>query len=632
MLDRNSRFQSYSELGFRRQLKSQSALLHNLEEAMSRRSNSTKLKKNAGGAASSSSGARSLAEVQSSESASTQRESLAASLLDAFTAAGEVDGVFSDYGGVNKEILESVSSTFSSPEPSASIAAKEMALPGSSRIASTTTVPGREPRDLDVDVDADFGADIFFDDEPAAPQTVTYGELSEAVLRELKASESDTWDEISPEDYCFDDNPCFEQPSSGEYSIQQSEIEDADTGEGAESDRDADKDLEDSGEGIVASKTLEPCSQNASLNESSFSAIDAAVEILSQTIDCEEIESVPSCDFHERERHPEPALTEPRDSTGGSLKSELKELTETLRQEFRQSLESLQASQAAANAAQSEVLKTLTEIMFQSAGSRDIPVDAIEKAISGVEERIVSRLEAMAGSFVPAENTPAGTSPGPAVTRTGNGSSMKLQNAASSVTRSWEQIKSEMMNKGELVESSPASKPQKPTAALPEVAQLTSDRHFRLPEQDLSLEIPKAVDPEAVSDEELREAFREREAFITTLIARIRRQQESATGQLSPDQLRTLAEELPDELAEQVRYTLKQMDDLARMGELELSLERARIARQVNQLAHSRHLLERNARQMGMIVNADGSIVQCPNQAGRSTGSRRWLGKLGFGQ
>jgi tape measure domain-containing protein len=269
--------------------------------------------------------------------------------------------------------------------------------------------------------------------------------------------------------------------------------------------------------------------------------------------------------------------------------------------------------------------------MFQSAGSREIPADAIEKAFSGVEERLMARLEAVAGNVAAPPNSSA-SSPGPIATRTGNGSPMKLQNAASSVSRSWEQIKSEMMNKGELTESSSAVKPQKPATALPEVAQLTSDRHFRLPEQDLSLEIPKAIDPETVSDQELRDAFREREAFITTLIARIRRQQESATGQLSAEQLRSLVEELPDELAEQVRHTLKQMDDLARMGELELSLERARIARQVNQLAHSRQLLERNARQMGMIVNADGTIVHGPNQAGRGSGSRRWLGKLGFGQ
>jgi hypothetical protein len=476
--------------------------------------------------------------------------------------------------------------------------------------------------DAGIDFDTDFGANIFADEEPVLHQSASQAELSDTVIQELKASESQVWDEIRLEDCGFEDDPCFE-----EALTQQAEVVDSD-------------DLVDD---VLVGDAEEACEFesdsevgiDSSLDSGPISAIDAAVEILSQVVDVEEICQTAPLDVNHVDPQIEvgqPSLTVPVDSSTGNLISELKELTETLRTDFRQSLEALQASQAAANAAQSEVLKTLTEIMFQSAGSRDIPPDAIEKAFSGVEERLMARLEAVAGNVAstPASSPPA--LPGPIATRTGNGSPMKLQNAASSVTRSWEQIKSEMMTKGELTESSSAAKSQKSAAALPEVAQLSSDRHFRLPEQDLSLEIPKAIDPEAVSDQELRDAFQQREAFITTLIARIRRQQESATGQLSAEQLRILAEELPEELAEQVRHTLKQMDDLARMGELELSLERARIARQVNQLTHSRQLLERNARQLGMIVNADGTIVHGPNQAGRGSGSRRWLGKLGFGQ
>jgi hypothetical protein len=618
---------------------------------MSRRSNPTKQKNKAKLAPSSPSGAHSLAVVQPSESASAQRELLAASLLEALTSAREVDGVFSDYGYVNKEILESASVTPSSLQPTVPLSVEEIEVPCVNAVATATAV--LEPEDDEFDFDSDFGANIFADEEPASARATTYAEISCAVLQELKASESmtrddaaktgdnesETWDEISLEDCCFEESPEPEQPLFENAAAYESETEDSVTAEWDTAEElDADTDADDVGEEAFDADTFGEDSQHESLHSSPVSAIDAAVEILAQAVDTEDIPRIPSTDpdastdLNVQQQDFEPALTNRSDFSGGSLKSELKELTETLRNEFRQSLESLQASQAAANAAQSEVLKTLTEIMFQSAGSRDISADALEKAFSGVEERLMSRIECIAGGAVPTQSSPAATSPGPVATRNGNGSPMKLQNAASSVTRSWEQIKHEMMNKGELTECSSASKPQKSAAALPEVAQLTSDRHFRLPEQDLSLEIPKAIDPEVVSDQELRDAFREREAFITTLIARIRRQQESATGQLSADQLRTLAEELPDELAEQVRHTLKQMDDLARMGELELSLERARIARQVNQLAHSRQLLERNARQMGMIVNADGTIVHGPNQAGRGSGSRRWLGKLGFGQ
>ncbi len=622
---------------------------------MSRRSNSTKQKNKANVAASSPSGAHCPAVVQPSESASMQKEMLAASMLEALTSAREVDGVFSDYGYVNKEILESALATTSSPPPTAPLAVKETVLPCKNTADTTTAV--LETEEDEFDFCSDFGANVFLDEERSSAVGTSYAEISHAVLQELKASESVTrdaaektreeeseiWDEISLEDCCFDESPNIEPPSFGKAAVRESETGDSNiANQRAAEPLNADPD--DAGEEVLEAETFGERSQDKSLHSSPVSAINAAIEILSQAADTgdshliqsgdliQTSQHIPSSDLNVQRQNIEPDLTDRSDLSGGSLRSELKELTETLRNEFRQSLELMQASQAAANAAQSEVLKTLTEIMFQSAGTREIPVDAIEKAFSGVEERLMSRIEAMAGCAVPTQNAPAATPSGPVPARVGAGSPMKLQNAASSVTRSWEQIKSEMMNKGELTESSSASKSQKAVTSLPDVAQLTSDRHFRLPEQDLSLEIPSAIDPEAASDQELRDAFREREAFITTLIARIRRQQESATGQLSADQLRTLVEELPDELAEQVRHTLKQMDDLARMGELELSLERARIARQVNQLAHSRQLLERNARQMGMIVNADGTIVHGPNQAGRGSGSRRWLGKLGFGQ
>jgi hypothetical protein len=74
------------------------------------------------------------------------------------------------------------------------------------------------------------------------------------------------------------------------------------------------------------------------------------------------------------------------------------------------------------------------------------------------------------------------------------------------------------------------------------------------------------------------------------------------------------------------------MNELARLSELELSLERARIARQVSQMEHSRQILEHNARQLGMKLNDDGSVATSRGAGARDSSSRRWLGKLGFGQ
>lgn len=311
----------------------------------------------------------------------------------------------------------------------------------------------------------------------------------------------------------------------------------------------------------------------------------------------------------------------------------LTDLKTTLRDEFRTSLFELQTSQAAAAASQSEVLRTLTEVMFQSAAApKDSSGPALEAAIAGFEDRLLLRLGELkstgpnaassVGKDVPASAAPAKS--GLSVT------TVKLKDASSVVSRSWEQIRNEMMTRSDFGDASEAA--DRKVEQLPEVAPLSSDRHFRLPEQDPTLEVPKALDPDVLSHEELRDAYREREAFVTTLIARIRRQQESMQGTLSKEQLRELVTELPEELAIQVRQTLKQMEDLARMGELELSLERARVARQVNQLEHTRQILEHNAKQLGMTLNPDGSIALNKNPVNRNSSSRRWLGKLGFGQ
>ena len=310
------------------------------------------------------------------------------------------------------------------------------------------------------------------------------------------------------------------------------------------------------------------------------------------------------------------------------LRGDLQTLGKALREEFRNSIVELQNTQASAISAQSEVLRTLTEMIYQTSGSQDVSTESLERAFSGIEERLLHKIDTLATSGSIHSTDPDATSAGTNTsTAPKTGTGIKLKNAASTVNQSWQQIRDEMISKDDFGDQEKGSASHGSGEKLPEVTQLSSDRHFHLPEQDPSLEIPKAVDPESLSDQELREALRARETFISTLIARIRRQQDQATGQLSPEQLRTLVKELPEELAVQVRHTLKQM------GELELSLERARIARQVNQLEHSRMLIERNARQLGLLLNPDGSLTNPGVQPCRTkSSSRRWLGKLGFGQ
>ncbi len=311
--------------------------------------------------------------------------------------------------------------------------------------------------------------------------------------------------------------------------------------------------------------------------------------------------------------------------------TELEKFSETLRQEFRNSIAELQAAQSAAAETQSDVLRTLTQAVLQTAGSREVSPESLERAIAEAELRLIARIGPIAA---PVETAKVSTSAFSAVAASQAIEARAVKTTPKPVAghvRSWAEIRSEMMSGGELSEA-PVDVIPEPEIDLPEVTQLSSDRHFRLAAQDPSLEVPATVDLDAISDSQLRDAFREREEFITTLIARIRRQQETATRQLSAEQLRQLVIDLPEELAAQVRHTLKQMNDLARMGELELSLERARIARQVNQLEHSRQTIAHNARQIGLQLNPDGTITAPSSQPGRGTSSRRWLGKLGFGQ
>ena len=67
-------------------------------------------------------------------------------------------------------------------------------------------------------------------------------------------------------------------------------------------------------------------------------------------------------------------------------------------------------------------------------------------------------------------------------------------------------------------------------------------------------------------------------------------------------------------------------------GELELSLERARLSRQVSQLDNSRRLIEHNARQLGFTLEENGTLSNPDKVILRGSGSRRWLSKLGFAQ
>ncbi len=163
-------------------------------------------------------------------------------------------------------------------------------------------------------------------------------------------------------------------------------------------------------------------------------------------------------------------------------------------------------------------------------------------------------------------------------------------------------------------------------------APASPDSMPRPPElEPLPIEIPDAVDPATLNEAELREVFLRREALLKTVVG-YARQKAQQPQLMTIDDLRALAGSLPEELAARVEHTLSRLDHQQRLGELELSLERARVARQMSQLEETREVVESTLRQLGLSINAEG-VIELPTTDQKQLGSkhRRWLQVLGFG-
>jgi len=334
-------------------------------------------------------------------------------------------------------------------------------------------------------------------------------------------------------------------------------------------------------------------------------------------------------DVEEEVQTPEPEFSATSDDTESDeatsnetplieISSETTGWLELLRQEFRTSVNELKSAQSAAAEAQSAVLKTLTEIIFQSSAMRDNSGDGIEQKLVEFEDRIVNRIGQSGGIAVAARESGDFSSDSTSI----------AEPSKKNLARTWTEIRNELVSRGEtggegleygLSESTGGT-------ASSEVDETTSL------DDDCIDEVPKTVDPELLNDQELRAVFHEREEFIVKLIGRLRHQHQKSSGHVPAEQLKHMAEFLPKDLAEQVLKTLQQLNELARIGELELSLERARLSRQVNQLDTSRQLIEHNARQIGLTLEEDGTLSNPLKLTLRTAGSRRWLSKLGFGQ
>lgn len=294
-------------------------------------------------------------------------------------------------------------------------------------------------------------------------------------------------------------------------------------------------------------------------------------------------------------------------------------LIASLQQEFRASINELKQAQAASAESQSAVLKTLTEIIFQSSAVRDNGGSRPDQSILEMEDRIVQRISQALRPGSKGESSVRNVDKGVV--------SSDSKTASNKGQKSWAEIRSGLEANPEMFNTVEEEAADSNVVTEVRVANADED----LIESNAIIDVPRPIDPETLDLQELRAVFYERETFISTLIGKLRHLHQKGSTPRPAEELRNMAELLPDELAAEVRQTLAQLDQISRIGELELSLERARLARQVNQLDNSRQIIEHNARQLGLQLADDGTIVNPEKLTMQKAGSRRWLSKLGFG-
>ena len=317
------------------------------------------------------------------------------------------------------------------------------------------------------------------------------------------------------------------------------------------------------------------------------------------------------------------------------LQAGFEQLQSSLRGDIDQAVDRITEAQSAAATNQSAIIRTLTEAVFSSSAGTDSS-EHLTQLFSEFESRICSSIRdaITASSGVgPAKADPApssANSKSPSAQHPVAKSSESKPGATGEQT--WDDIRRALMSESTSEPEDCSSSSAAETVTIAHATNVADTQEFRLADADVTLEIPAPVDIDALDIAELRQALREREQLICSIIGRLRRQSYTSHDMLTTDQLRALMSDMPEEFATRVNFTLRRIDDQLRLGELELSLERARLARQASQLDFARQQVEHNARQMGYTVNPDGTLSADGTITPRGSGSRRWLGKLGFGE
>jgi hypothetical protein len=139
------------------------------------------------------------------------------------------------------------------------------------------------------------------------------------------------------------------------------------------------------------------------------------------------------------------------------------------------------------------------------------------------------------------------------------------------------------------------------------------------------LNAPAAIDVDDASREDLQYAVLARDEFIAELLRRLR----SVEGRTRPTDGWKALESVPEELRSRLESLERRLDQAARMSEVELSIERAKLGRDAARLKQLEEQTQKAAERVGLAL-ADAERAESddePESTQRADG--RWLRMLG---
>lgn len=301
-----------------------------------------------------------------------------------------------------------------------------------------------------------------------------------------------------------------------------------------------------------------------------------------------------------------------------------------------------------------EVHRQSTEIIAIRQQLRDFQQSMLADFCNALDERLTQRpnLASTAASRI-TDHLSSDPQPSPALTR--NESPPINQNpvpeASATVDQdgeeglkeeTWESIRSAFLNDHDIEEadellSDVRSEVSKSTGIdASQQDPFPEDQHVAADDFE-EVDLLEVQQYEVVSDlttldkAQLRETVENQERVISVLIRKLQVRHNSRPT-MTQEQLAVVQALAEEDLAAEIRETLAVLHDLQRQGELELSLERARLSRRRTNLDQLAERIEGRARTLGVTIKDDGTIEDATT-ADRGTGSksRRWLGAMGFG-